>query len=99
MRDEELNRMLAEHEHSEIQPSSGFVSLVMAAVYVETAAPKPIPFPWKRALPGIAAMLAAMAALVFFVVSQPVSAAGAPEVLLTVVRAWAWSAVGIAVSS
>jgi hypothetical protein len=33
-------------------PSSGFVSAVMERVREEAAVPPPIPFPWKRALPG-----------------------------------------------
>jgi hypothetical protein len=36
----------------ELAPSSGFVSAVMERVRDEAAAPKPIPFPWKRVLPG-----------------------------------------------
>lgn len=36
-----------------LEPSSGFLSAVMERVRQEAAAPPPIPFPWKRALPGI----------------------------------------------
>ena len=35
-------------------PSSGFVSAVMGRIEEECRAPKPIPFPWKRAIPGMA---------------------------------------------
>lgn len=35
-------------------PSSGFLARVMERVEEEAAAPPPIPFPWKRAVPGIA---------------------------------------------
>jgi len=38
----------------ELMPSSGFLSAVMERVSEEAAAPPPIPFPWKRALPGMA---------------------------------------------
>ena len=48
----------------EIVPSSGFVASVMEAVQQETAAPAPIPFPWKRALPIFGAMLAGLVMLV-----------------------------------
>jgi hypothetical protein len=34
-------------------PSSGFLASVMERVQQEAAAPPPIPFPWKRAIPGI----------------------------------------------
>ncbi len=35
-----------------IVPSSGFLDAVMARVMEEATLPAPIPFPWKRALPG-----------------------------------------------
>jgi hypothetical protein len=47
-----LDAMLA--SESEIVPSSGFLSAVMERVKEEASAPAPIPFPWKRALPGLA---------------------------------------------
>ncbi len=34
-------------------PSSGFLASVMERVREEAIAPQPIPFPWKRAIPGI----------------------------------------------
>ena len=51
MRWEDIDRILS--EQGEILPSSGFVSSVMDAVRQEAATPPPIPFPWKRALPGL----------------------------------------------
>jgi hypothetical protein len=49
--DDEMNRILSREE--EILPSSGFAVSVMDAIRREAAAPPPIPFPWKRALPGL----------------------------------------------
>ncbi|HEY1904054.1 MAG TPA: hypothetical protein VGG56_16610 [Terracidiphilus sp.] len=46
-----LDRILASDEA--IVPSSGFLSAVMEKVEHEARMPAPIPFPWKRALPGI----------------------------------------------
>ena len=46
-----LDRILAEEET--IVPTSGFLSSVMEQVSEEAAAPPPIPFPWKRAVPGM----------------------------------------------
>jgi|HubBroStandDraft_1064217.scaffolds.fasta_scaffold95775_3 hypothetical protein len=37
----------------ELVPSSGFLASVMERVREEAIAPQPIPFPWKRALPGM----------------------------------------------
>ncbi|MGP8268598.1 MAG: hypothetical protein ACLQLH_00890 [Terracidiphilus sp.] len=34
-------------------PSSGFLASVMESVHEEARLPQPLPFPWKRALPGI----------------------------------------------
>jgi hypothetical protein len=53
MNQDQLDRTLS--GEAEIVPTSGFVSGVMAAVRREASAPPPIPFPWKRALPGLAA--------------------------------------------
>ena len=55
---DELDRLLSEEE--DIVPSSGFVASVMDAVRQQAAAPPPIPFPWKRALPGLAACALAL---------------------------------------
>jgi hypothetical protein len=51
MTNENLDRILATEE--ELIPSSGFLASVMEAVQQEAAAPPPIPFPWKRAVPGM----------------------------------------------
>jgi hypothetical protein len=45
-----MDEILATEE--ELVPSSGFLTAVMERVQEEAAAPAPIPFPWKRALPG-----------------------------------------------
>ena len=49
--DSEIDRILSLQD--EILASSGFTVSVMHAVRREAAAPPPIPFPWKRALPGL----------------------------------------------
>jgi hypothetical protein len=51
--EDEMNRILSRED--KILPSSGFAASVMDAVRREAAAPPPIPFPWKRALPGLVA--------------------------------------------
>ncbi|MGA8101901.1 MAG: hypothetical protein WB869_07105 [Candidatus Acidiferrales bacterium] len=53
MKEDELDHILSNQQ--EIVPSQGFVSAVMDAVRCEAAASSPIPFPWKRALPGLSA--------------------------------------------
>lgn len=50
MNDDMLHRALAGED--ELLPSSGFVAGVMERINAEAAAPPPIPFPWKRVLPG-----------------------------------------------
>jgi hypothetical protein len=49
--DAEIDRILATEE--ELIPTSGFMASVMERVEEEAAVPPPIPFPWKRAVPGI----------------------------------------------
>lgn len=56
------------HDDS-LEPSSGFAGSVMAAVRAQAAAPPPIPFPWRRALPGILAASAALALLLVVLVA------------------------------
>ena len=53
MKQDDLDRILSSAQ--DIVPSSGFTLSVLEAVRSEAATPPPIPFPWKRALPGIAA--------------------------------------------
>ena len=52
MKDELLDRILATEE--QLIPSSGFAASVMERIREEATAPRPIPFPWKQAIPGIA---------------------------------------------
>jgi len=47
-----IDRILATEEP--LLPSSGFLASVMQGVREEAAAPPPIPFPWRRVLPGVA---------------------------------------------
>jgi hypothetical protein len=49
--DDPIDHILA--ADGELIPSSGFLASVMESVHEETRRPAPIPFPWKRALPGI----------------------------------------------
>ena len=46
-----IDRILASEEP--LIPTSGFLASVRERVQQEAAAPPPIPFPWKRAVPGI----------------------------------------------
>jgi hypothetical protein len=78
MRREDIDRILAGEDT--IVPSSGFAASVMEVVTREASAPPPIPFPWKRALPGL--VLCSGAIIAFFVIgfasggrSQPTPAA------------------------
>ena len=63
----QLDRILA-HEDA-LAPSSGFATSVMDAIQEQAAEPAPIPFPWKLALPGIAALVAAIVIIVRFTAS------------------------------
>ena len=50
MTDGRMDEILGNEE--ELIPSSGFLASVMEQVREEAVAPRPIPFPWKRAVPG-----------------------------------------------
>lgn len=58
MKRDKLDDVLATEEA--LIPSSGFGGSVMQRIRDEAAAPAPIPFPWKRALPGMVLAAAAM---------------------------------------
>ncbi|MGB8028346.1 MAG: hypothetical protein WCF30_01670 [Terracidiphilus sp.] len=47
-------------DEEELIPSSGFLAATMDRVREEAAMPKPIPFPWLRALPGIVLAVAVL---------------------------------------
>jgi len=70
MKQDEIDRILSRED--EILPSSGFAVSVMDAVRREASVPPPIPFPWKRALPGL---LVAGFALVLVLVAGVVAIA------------------------
>lgn len=81
MKPDEFDRIVL--REAEIIPSSGFAKSVMAAVRSEAAAPPPIPFPWKRALPGLAVFAVAIVWSLTEVLRSPVreSASVAPSAL------------------
>ncbi|MGD1213995.1 MAG: hypothetical protein ABR861_03305 [Terriglobales bacterium] len=77
---EEIDRILCREE--EILPSSGFAVSVMDAVWREAAAPPPIPFPWKRALPGLVVgglVLALVLVVGIMAIAQLVRASTTPQ--------------------
>ena len=78
---DELDRILSAEDR--IVPSSGFAASVMDAVRREAATPPPIPFPWKRALPGLVVGIVALAGLIVagLALGAPAIAAAAPATL------------------
>jgi hypothetical protein len=88
MSHDEIDRILSREE--EILPSSGFAASVMDAVRSEAAIPPPIPFPWKRAMPLVAAAGVALVLVVVVlvvgiaqVVREGARAASAPQWMAT----------------
>jgi anti-sigma factor RsiW len=74
---EDIDRTLAS-DAARVRASPRFAAAVMAAVRREAKTPPPLPFPWTRAAPGIAAVV-----LVFLLaVSSLVSTPGAETVTL-----------------
>ena len=77
----DLDRALGPSSDS-ILPSSGFALGVMAAIHEEAAAPVPIPFPWKRAVPGFIAVAAAIGLLLAAIPALLRSLAARPAVTI-----------------
>src|SRR2546423_4272198 len=61
MRYDAVDRILSKEQ--QIIPSAGFIMAVMGAGRGGRAVPPPIPFPWRRALPGAFAAVLALVAL------------------------------------
>ena len=61
MREHELDHILSAEQS--VAPSANFVRSVMDKVRMEAAAPPPIPFPWRRALPGVVLCALSLAAI------------------------------------
>ncbi|MGD0892471.1 MAG: hypothetical protein ABR923_13160 [Terracidiphilus sp.] len=70
----EIDRILATEEP--LLPSSGFLMSVMERVREEAAAPAPIPFPWKRALPGMVVVACILGAGAFEILRRALPVAG-----------------------
>ena len=90
MTHDDLDRLLGEPE--EITPSSGFIESVMSAVRDEFSAPAPLPFPWKRAVPGLLAgifaiVLVILAAVPFGLGAQRTPPISETELLAFCIRA------------
>ena len=81
MSDDELDRILTGEQA--IVPSANFTRNVMAKVRMEAAAPAPLPFPWKRALPGLVLCVLSLAAMCVATFvrpeSQPLRRASGPS--------------------
>jgi len=69
----ELDRYLA--GEPPIVPSSGFAANVMDAVRREAATPPPIPFPWKRAIPGFVGALLIVVCFAVVFATTPITGA------------------------
>ena len=103
-RDDELDRILMSAE-PDILPSSGFTRSVMETVQNEALTPAPIPFPWTRALPGLAATAFAVVWLLVVGLSPlgsgptpPPRMVALPPTLTALIEAAAWSVLALLVA-
>jgi hypothetical protein len=63
-----IDRILATDD--QLVPSSGFLATVMERLREEAAAPPPIPFPWKRTIPGLLFVISVLGWILFKLVEQ-----------------------------
>jgi hypothetical protein len=96
MEHDDLDRVLSGKE--DIVPSSGFAAAVMNAVRSEAAVPPQIPFPWKRALPGLAASALALVSFPIAALMRPGGQAGSSALVTFVELARAAGAGWIALA-
>ena len=104
MTNDDLDRILSSNK-DDILPSSGLVGSVMEAIRSEAATPPPIPFPWKRALPGLAAAGVALVCLLYLVMVQVLHGAFVVALTADVPAGWTpiidtagWSVLALLVS-
>ena len=104
MTNNDLDRILSSKD-DDILPSSGLMTSVMEAIRSDAATPPPIPFPWKRALPGLAAGGSALACMLALVLDQLLQSAhtlplpaSLPVWTLPIVEAVGWSALALLLS-
>jgi hypothetical protein len=104
MKNEKIDRILANEEA--LLPSSGFVDTVMDRIREESAAPQPIPFPWRQAIFGAMAACVGLAWGVVELIrlaiaaghdSQPV-ALPIPAAVLQPMESLGWAALALVVS-
>jgi hypothetical protein len=99
-----IDRILATEEP--LIPSSGFLASVMESVREEAAAPQPIPFPWKRAIPGVIVVAGVFGWGAFRIVRQGLPAIGSvsgaplhiPAAAIQPAEQAGWVAVALGVS-
>ncbi len=103
MNPDELDRLMS--RETEIIPSSGFTASVMTAVRAQAHLPAAIPFPWKRALPGMAAAAVVFAWTLFACIatfssrgSGPAFAVHLTPAMLSLCRATLWLLVALLTS-
>jgi hypothetical protein len=84
---EDIDRVLA-RDGAGVRASPRFAAAVMGAVRREATVPPPLPFPWTRAAPGIAAVVLTLALAVSSLLSTPTAEtrAFAPPALERVVE-------------
>jgi len=67
----EIERILGSEEI--VEPSPAFSRQVMASIHREAALPAPIPFPWRRLLPGVAICGALLAVAAVAILRAPIA--------------------------
>jgi hypothetical protein len=68
-----IDRILGAED--QLVPSSGFLASVMERVREEAIAPQPIPFPWKRAIPGMVLAAGTIIWLIYDVIRMALTGA------------------------
>jgi len=69
MKHDDIDRILI--EDPTLEPSSGFADSIMDAVRREAETPAPLPFPWRRVVPGLAVCLLAIVAATIAAIPAP----------------------------
>ena len=96
MKHDQLDDLLSREDS--LEPSSGFAARVMASVTAQAAAPPPLAYPWRRLVPGLAALALVLVLLAWAALASPSGGSLTFDFSAPVWRIAAWTGLGLVVS-
>lgn len=96
MKHDELDDLLSREDS--LEPSSGFAARVMASVTAQATAPPPLAYPWRRLVPGFAALALVLVLLAWAAFASPSGGSITLDFSTPAWRMAAWTGLALVVS-